>query len=205
GYQKFSDAQGCGCTLSEFTNNSYVPQYYTPQVQYSNTQNTYLPQNTSSSLSQNCYNETNYVCGAPNNTCIGSNCAILQPRTYKNICQLEAVEAQFLAYGECQTYNRTHYNTYASQNYRNNYSATDEDYLMYLVSEFIYDLERQNYSDSKMVTTIERVITRLENLGDTQSSFRSATRSAIFELEDYKERFETRDAYREIENIFDRY
>lgn len=163
GYQKFSDTKGCGCKVGTAIT---TPHYQTPQQNstiQSNTYTTgnyYIPQTASSSGSYSCYSDTREVCGAPKNTCTGNNCAILHPRTYTNICQLEAVSATYLSAGKCQTYNRTNYNSYSSQNYKNNYQATDEDYLMYLVENFIYNIERKNYSDKKKIQAIERVITR---------------------------------------------
>ncbi len=202
GYQKFSDAKGCGCMKSTIDTN----QYYVPQNTYNSSRSYYDTRDYSvtNNLSY-CRQGDREVCGAPKNTCSWSNCPILHPRTYMNTCQMQAVDARYLYDWECQTHSRANYNTYGSNYYRNDYYSSDEDYLMYLVNEFIYKLERKNYSDSKMITTIDRVIERLEDLWDSNSRYRSASREAIRELDDYRDRLEDDDAYDKIENIFDRY
>ena len=204
GYQKFTDTKGCGCSPQSIeTGNT---QYYIPQNTTSAGSSYYIPQNFSTrDNSGYCGHRSWEVCGAPKNTCTDSRCPILHPRTYANVCQMQAVGAQYLYEWECQTHNRLNYNTYWSQYYRDDYYSNDEDYLMYLVREFIYKLERKNYSDRTTITTIDRVIQRLEELGDRTRQYQNASIRAIYELESYRERVQDRDIIDRIEDIFDRY
>ncbi len=227
GYQKFSDTNGCGCTKSYSynsgssynQNNTYTlgsNSYYNTSSStsinsfynnsgHSNT-SSYIPQNISTSGRHYCENDTRKVCWVPDSNCTGYNCAVLHPRSYDNMCQLEAAWAQYLYDGGCQTYSRNSYDDYRETYHRgSSFSASDEDYLMYLTHDFINDLEDKNNSVSRKIRTIDQVIDKLEDLGRESNNYRTASYKAIRELESYKDALEDEDAYDKIEDIFDRY
>lgn len=174
---------------------------------YSHNNNFYTHTNYNSSNYSNGYCNSNggEVCAVRRGDCSGLYCDFMQPRTYANICLLRAVNAQYLYDGKCETQTRSSYNKYSKVYHGDSYNRNAEDYVMYLVDDFIYKIENNNYSGSSKLTAINRVIEKLDDLGDDNRAYRNAVNDAISELNKYKKRYQRGEAYDRIESIFDRY
>lgn len=144
-----------------------------------------------------CTKEYAPVCGKKNG----------DKQTFWNKCMMKAENASYLYSGRCAWNNDTTHDDddkYDEDDNSNDYGLSDQmqDKIDDLLENFIKKLESKDYSDAKIVSTIDQIIVKLKRLKNTPK-YKALVSYMIDVLQEYKEEYE--DDFGIIKDIFSDY